>query len=516
VTFLPHLATHVFDCPLAIHPAKFDAIMVAVGDRFGVELSLEQIEAAQSFKPSTKEAFAIRDGVAIVPITGSLMKKTGGLMAASGMSSYEGIAAQLEEAYTNPSVKGILLDIDSPGGSTSGLFELCDFLGSLGTKSKSDGTNAKPIYAISNDAAFSAAYAIACCADKLYVTQTAGVGSIGVFCAHVDQSGADVKAGLKYTFIHAGDKKVDGNSHEPLSESALKDSQAEVDRIYGMFTKLVARNRGVAEKAVVDTQAGTFFGENALPLLADKVGTFEDALADLQARINTNAAILNGGRGASLNNRREHIKGTDAHAGEVPPELKAEEDETQMAKTLSIDELIAKHADEDMKHDEDNENCACDACESKKAKKAEAEDDEEDDKKKKNEEDDEEAKKAAAVNGRADAVRIVNLCTLAGMPALASDFLANSYTVAQVEKALLKHRAGKSKSVKIASSATKPANQLAATAAQIMKDKTLTNKADAYREYLMEHPGEYLQTMLNRNNGQMSGENYTFLKNRGF
>ena len=86
------------------------------------------------------------------------------------------------------------------------------------------------------------------------------------------------------------------------------------------------------------------------------------------------------------------------------------------------------------------------------------------------------------------------------------------YTVAQVEKALLKHRADKSKTVKIASADTKPANDFAATAKQIMKDPAIKDKAAAFREHLTADPQAYLQTMLHRDNG----EQYTFLKKRGF
>lgn len=483
---LAHLYTRIVDAPLAIHPKKFDAIVGVIAKRLGLEATDEQIKAAtKSPKSDSSKSYQVQDGIAIIPISGSLMKKASGLMAESGIASYETIGTQFKDAMTKSFVKGILLDIDSPGGETSGLFELADMMCSL----KGD----KPVYAISNDSAFSAAYALASCADKIYLTRTAGVGSIGVFCCHVDQSGADAKAGLKYTYIHAGAKKTDGNSHEPISETALADTQSEVDRQYDMFVSLVAKNRGANYDDIKETEAGVFFGENAVPLLADAVGTVEDAFSDLLNHINNSASgttIVLGGRGADLNN----------HTAQKTEEINA------MAKTKDIDELIALQADK-----EECEEPVMKDKDDKKADKPPMDDDEDEE----DEDDKKDAKKAEAAlasASRSDAVRIVNLCALADMPALAAEFLANDYTVAQVEKALLKHRASKSKSVKVASANTKPAADFTSVAAQINDDDSIKDKAAAFRKHLSKNPQAYLQSMLSRENG----ESYTFLKKRGF
>ena len=101
---------------------------------------------------------------------------------------------------------------------------------------------------MANEGALSAAYAIASAADRLYVTRTGEVGSIGVVAVHVDESGADAKAGLAWTFVFAGERKVDGNAHEPLSERARTTIQADVDRLYAEFCSLVASNRGISSE----------------------------------------------------------------------------------------------------------------------------------------------------------------------------------------------------------------------------------------------------------------------------
>jgi signal peptide peptidase SppA len=505
---LVHLRTLIFECPLAINPAKFDVIIGAIGHRLNVEATLDQLEAAAKPFKAKQSDYRIEDGIAIIPVTGTLMRKTSGLMAASGCTSYESLGGQFKDAMSNPAIKGVLLDIDSPGGSTQGLFELCEFLSS---------DHDKPVFACANDGALSAAYAIASCADKIYLTRTAAVGSIGVFVAHLDQSGADAQAGLKYTFVHAGSRKVDGNSHEPLSSTAQADIKAEVDRQYQFFVSLVAKNRNATEDEVKSTEAGVYFGENAVPLLADKVGTLADALSDLaNGVLNTNDQMPKGVHGTKLNN-----SGQDKAVS--TPSLKSEDTKTMTQNDeLNIDELITAHAEKacDRASTDDKEEEAKKASdgdgdeeedEKKKAKskaKAKKDDEEEDGKDGKDGDEEEDGKP----NARAEAVRIVNLCALANMPELAGDFLAAGYTVTQVEKALLKHRAEKSKTVKIASSNAKPVAGFRNVAAELMNNKTAANKAEEYKRYLVEHSNEYLQAMSNRE----FGENYKFAPKRGF
>jgi signal peptide peptidase SppA len=225
-----------------------------------------------------QRSYAVTDaGIAIIPVQGTLMKKAYGLWAMSGCSSYEKISAQFQAAMQDSAVRGIMLDIDSPGGETHGVFELSEMIASM--------RGTKPVYAAANDLAASAAYGIASGADKIFVTRTGCVGSIGIYSVHCDESGWDEKAGLKYTYIYAGEKKVDGNPHEELSKSAKSDAQAEVDRQYGIFVATVAKNRKKSDKQITDTQAGCLFAEAAVPLLADYVGTIDDAMAALEKKI---------------------------------------------------------------------------------------------------------------------------------------------------------------------------------------------------------------------------------------
>lgn len=287
-----HLAQRLFHTPLAIHPAKYEVIVNGLGPRLFPELDFSAVPPAELSRafwepnPSaggdelpegaqqTDAGYTLTpDGIAVIPVRGTLVKKSSFADATSGLQSYARIASQFSAALKNPDVRGILLDINSPGGETHGMFDLADTIYSA----RGD----KPIYAVANDAALSAAYLVASAADKIFVTRTGAVGSVGVFSCHIDQSGADEKKGLTFTYVYSGAKKINGNPHAPLSEEAKDDAQEETDRQYGMFVDAVARNRGASARQIAGTKAGVFTADSALPLLADGVGNLGDAYQSL-------------------------------------------------------------------------------------------------------------------------------------------------------------------------------------------------------------------------------------------
>ncbi|KAF0219305.1 MAG: periplasmic serine [Rhodospirillaceae bacterium] len=270
---LPHLAARLYGTPLLVARSKLDVILGTLGPRLaGQPISFDGDAA------STGDVVVTADGIAIVPVIGTLVARSGYLGAASGLTAYSDIAEAIEAAATDPGIRAILLDVDSSGGEVGGLFDLVDHIQTIRSQC------GKPIWAVADEAALSAAYAIACTADRLYVTQTGEIGSIGVVAVHRDESGADAQAGLAWTFVHAGAAKVDGNPHQPLSDSARVALQADVDALYGKFTALVAERRRLSSEAIRATEAAVYRGDQAVAAgLADKVGTLRVALADLGA-----------------------------------------------------------------------------------------------------------------------------------------------------------------------------------------------------------------------------------------
>ena len=122
---LPHLASRIFGTPLLVHRAKLDVILSALGPRLGIDSPIpadtpELLASVPAPRPNMQGAV----GIAVIPIHGTLVKRTLGLEAASGLTSYQDIGVMLDAALADPSVTGILLDVDSPGGEASGSFEL--------------------------------------------------------------------------------------------------------------------------------------------------------------------------------------------------------------------------------------------------------------------------------------------------------------------------------------------------------------------------------------------------------
>jgi signal peptide peptidase SppA len=275
---MTYLASRLFGTPLLIHRPKLDVILSVVGQRIGMAdvPAMPMMDMAAFQRTPLASA---PDGIAVIPVHGSLVKRSLGMEAASGLTSYGDIAAILDAALADPQVSGILLDIDSPGGEASGSFELARRVREVAAL--------KPVWAVANDAAYSAAYAIAASAQRLFVTETGGVGSIGVIALHVDQSVKDAKEGYHFTAITAGAHKNDYSPHEPLSDAAKTELQGEVDRLYSIFTEHVAAMRGLDLAAVRATEAGLYFGTNAVAQgLADGVQTLEATLSQFHQFLN--------------------------------------------------------------------------------------------------------------------------------------------------------------------------------------------------------------------------------------
>jgi ClpP class serine protease len=166
-------------------------------------------------------------GVVIIPVEGLLLQRFEGFG-----SSYERIYGQIKKALNTPDIKHIVLDINSGGGEVNGLFDLVDFI--------REARNQKPITALINEQAYSAAYLIATSASQIVIPRTGSVGSIGVMVAHLDQSEAEKQQGLTYTEIFAGKHKLDFSPHQPLTDAAKTELQAHVDETYALLIQTLS------------------------------------------------------------------------------------------------------------------------------------------------------------------------------------------------------------------------------------------------------------------------------------
>lgn len=310
---LLHLADRALNRPLIVHPDKAMIIMDVLAGRIGVDapdLGMLSPEASRFYGSNRRDDGSysvnrVSGGVAVISIIGTLVNRGGWIGAHSGMVSYEGIAAQLREAADDPAVHSVILDIDTGGGEAGGITSVAAQIRAL--------ASAKRVVAVVNDTAASGGYWLASAADEIVVSETSMVGSIGVVVLHVNRSGEMEQKGWKPTFIHAGAHKVDGHSLGPLTDSVRADVQAAIDRLYDGFVTGVAAGRGsrLSVEAARATEARVFHGQAAIDAgLADRIGTFDQVLTELQSRRGPSAGRPSS-RGVNMQN--DHLQpGADA------------------------------------------------------------------------------------------------------------------------------------------------------------------------------------------------------------
>lgn len=206
--------------------------------------------------PEQRKPFAFANGMAIVPVSGTLVNRFN--WAYSSVTGYNFIRSQISAALADDDVKGIVLDINSYGGEAAGVFELSAFIREART--------IKPILGSIDSNAYSAGYAIASACSKIVLTPSGGVGSIGVIAMHVDMSQMLNEAGYKVTLIYESEHKADGNPYGPLPEQVKANMQASISTAYCMFTSLVAENLNIDEQRVRDTKSRIYRADEALAL----------------------------------------------------------------------------------------------------------------------------------------------------------------------------------------------------------------------------------------------------------
>lgn len=245
---------------------------------FASDAAREAAPQADRFTPAQDRRVAEKQGsVMVLPLKGVITNRVtfiDDLIAFYfGGTSVERFRAQFMAALADDEIKAIVLDVDSPGGTVGGVTELSELI--------YNSRSVKPIVAVVDDGAFSAAYHLATAAQEVVLTPSGMVGSIGVFMMHEDISKYLEDLGVKETFISAGEYKVEGNPFEPLTDEAKTAMQAHVDRYYADFVASVARNRGVTAKAVEnDFGKGRVVGAADAKAvgMVDRLGTMQDTL----------------------------------------------------------------------------------------------------------------------------------------------------------------------------------------------------------------------------------------------
>ena len=230
-----------------------------------------------------EKPFAYSDGVAVIPIHGTLINRFYGSWGYA--TGYNFIRSQLAAALDDEDVKLIVFDVNSYGGEAAGCFELADEIREARIQ--------KSLLAVIDSNCCSAAYALASGADRMILTPSGQAGSIGVIAMHVNIGEALKKSGIEVTIIAEGAHKADGNPYEALSPEVLKETRASVAKSYGKFVDLVVKNRPKLDsKAVRATESRSYKADDALALkLIDAIQTPTEAVASFLAELGSDQPL---------------------------------------------------------------------------------------------------------------------------------------------------------------------------------------------------------------------------------
>jgi len=287
-----------------IEPRKAEQIVAMLEMRAAAGPRQTPFRAEGSLVPaeSRRDIRTARGNIAVISLYGAIMPRA---EAVQDVSQAAALIVPFQSAFrraaSDPDVVGIVLDIDSPGGQV-------DLVPETAAMIRAARRPDRPIVAIANTFAASAAYWIASAAEELVVTPSGEVGSIGVYVLHQDISEALSSSGIQMQFISEGPRKVEGNPFEPLSDEARAALQATVRYFYDLFVADVAKGRHVPESVVrgdpekTDKHFGggrTYPAKEAVRLgMADRVATIDEVVANIISR------SRNSGKRASSASRR--------------------------------------------------------------------------------------------------------------------------------------------------------------------------------------------------------------------
>jgi signal peptide peptidase SppA len=245
-----HFLAQLLATPWAMSPDRLNAYAALLARQYAGKITAADHRDDTQYdaegvpikpKAAVQRAGGARSGaIAVVGVYGTIMQRASIMSMCDGGTSTQAISQQLRQANADDSISSIILDIDSPGGSVYGVAELAAEIRA----------SAKPVTAVANSLAASAAYWLGTAAAEFYVTPGGEVGSIGVWMAHEDWSKAIAESGIDVTLISAGKFKTEGNPYGPLDPEARGFMQSRTDDYYAAFTRDVAKGRKVSADQV--------------------------------------------------------------------------------------------------------------------------------------------------------------------------------------------------------------------------------------------------------------------------
>lgn len=210
-----------------------------------------------------------QETIAIIPIQGMISLGGEGLLLQNQIVNSETIIEEIQKADSNKNVKGIVFDINSPGGTVVASKELADAIAKVN----------KPSVALIREVGASGAYWAAASTDKIVANKYSMTGSIGVLGSYLQFSGLMEKYGVTYEQIISGELKDIGNPYAELTDEERNILQRKINIIHQGFLEDIKEKRGL--KSLEQIKSGEFYlGSEALELgLVDVLGGKEEAVA---------------------------------------------------------------------------------------------------------------------------------------------------------------------------------------------------------------------------------------------
>lgn len=291
--------SRILNQPLMMEPGYARTFLAGIASRAGIS-NLSDMDGeihdreklrirAEAYTPGRdrERTYRVENGVAVIPVDGTLVNKFGYVQPRSGMTGYDGILARASQAFGDPEVRGVMLDNDTPGGDVAGCFDCVNSLRKLSASAN------KPLWSLAYDMNCSAGMAIASAADRRLTTSTGIVGSIGVIMAHASFEKQLATKGIDVTLIYAGAHKADGNPYQNLSEEVYKRFLAQTESLRQEFAQLVAGNIGISLEQVLATEARSYRGAEAVNVgLADEVVNGNEAIQIFSEYLSTQGKTI--------------------------------------------------------------------------------------------------------------------------------------------------------------------------------------------------------------------------------
>lgn len=311
-------------CPVLIAPGQLGALAGLNPQLDTSKLSAQELALATGISQDSKwKPYQLVSGIAVIRIQGALIHNLG--WSSRGYTGYDVIKRKVSFAMQDPEVKGVFIPCHTPGGSVFGCPDTGDLIYQC--------SQLKPVWTLSEDMAYSAGQWLHSQGSRRLVTQSGGMGSVGVVVAHADMSKMLDDWGINMTLLFDGKHKVDGNPYEALSSSVQEKILADCKKTRGSFASAVARGTGMSIGDVLQTEAECYTGQDAVDVgFADEVVSSNTILNEFIEHVGKTKSITTLGTVMDQNNdnTQASIPASESQASDSTPNAAAP-DQSQQA-----------------------------------------------------------------------------------------------------------------------------------------------------------------------------------------